>query len=195
MRALLTAILTSRPAMATKRPLKDAYWWWRGRGLKNPALQHAPGSLLFVCKGNICRSPYAEGFARTLLEDEIRCESAGMKVNQGNHPPEHAVSVAAERGISLSGLRPRELTEKMVEHFDMVVVMEGGHLEQLRERFAEHRDKLFLLPLFDERHGSFLRFNLPDPYGRGIEAFRECFSRIELSLRRMLESAGLRSDR
>jgi protein-tyrosine phosphatase len=181
--------------MKAKRPLKDAYWRWRGRGLQNPEPPATPRSVLFVCKGNICRSPYAERFAKKLLGNDVRCESAGIKVTQGNHPPHEAVTVAAERGISLSGLRPRELTAEMMDEFDMVVVMEGGQMEYLRARFVEHHGKLHLLPLFDERRGSFLRFNLPDPYGKGFERFRECYDRIERCLQELLQSTGLRSDR
>ncbi len=195
MKSMLTAILTSRPAMAVKRPLKDLYWCWRGRRLVNPEPPAAPRSLLFVCKGNICRSPYAERFAKRLLGDDVRCESVGIKVNQGNRPPDHAVAVAAERGISLSGLRPRELTAEMMDDFDMVVVMEGRQLEHLRERFAKNHGKLFLLPLFEDRHGGFLRFNLPDPYGKEIERFRECYRRIERCLRELLRRTELRSGR
>jgi protein-tyrosine phosphatase len=195
MSSLLTAILTSRPAMIVKRPLKDAFWRWRGRRLLNPEPPFTVRSLLFVCKGNICRSPYAERYARTLVENDVRCDSAGLKVNQGNRPPGHAVAVAAERGIDLSGMRPRELTAEMVAEFDMVVVMEGGQMEHLRARFAKHHDKLFLLPLFDDSRGGFLRFNLPDPYGKGIEDFRECYARIERCLHGLLECAALRAGR
>lgn len=188
MKSLLTAILTSRPAMAAKRPLKDAWWWWRGLSLRNPEPPAAPRSLLFICKGNICRSPYAERYARTLVDDDVRCDSAGIEVNQGNHPPDHAVAVAAERGISLSGLLPRELSAEMMDDFDMVVVMEGGQLTHLRERFEKHRAKLFLLPLFDKHSGSFLRFNITDPYGKGVDDFRQCYTRIERCLQGLLEA-------
>jgi protein-tyrosine-phosphatase len=60
---------------------------------------------------------------------------------------------------------------------------------------VEHHGKLHLLPLFDEQRGSFLRFNLPDPYGKGVERFRECYARIERCLQELLQSTGLRSDR
>jgi protein-tyrosine phosphatase len=193
MSSLLTAILTSRPAMAVKRPLKNVYWRYRGRRLQNPEPPASARSILFVCKGNICRSPYAERYTSGLLGNDVRIESAGIKVNQGNRPPDHAVAVASERGLSLAGLRPRELTKEMMNDFDMVVVMEGGQLEQLAERFEEHRGKLFLLPLYGEHRGGYLRYNLPDPYGKGIDIFRECYDAIESCLRGLLDSTGLTS--
>jgi len=86
--------------------------------------------VLFVCLGNICRSPTAEGVFRSLVEsaglqDKIQTDSAGTSnAHAGNAPDERAQKIALERGYDLSSLRARQLVAEDLETFDYVLVMD-----------------------------------------------------------------------
>jgi protein-tyrosine phosphatase len=190
MKSVITTVLTSPLAMRLKRPAKDAHWWFRGRAIRNPELPKRPRSVLFLCKGNICRSPFAEHLARRTWGDAggsmPAFASAGLRVTDGEPPPPEALTAARDHGISLLGHGAKGLTDDMLRRFDIVVAMDAGQLEHLRQHFGRHRDKFFLLPLFEEgaasRYGSFRRFNLVDPYGRALDDFRACYRRIDRCL-------------
>jgi protein-tyrosine phosphatase len=122
--------------------------------------------VLFVCSGNICRSPFAEAVARSM---GFEVESAGVAAIEGNEPTEDAVAVARELGYDLTSHRARALTEEMLGRADVVVGMTARHLGVLGEdaRLLGEAD-------------------LDDPYGRGPEAYRQVYAQIETDVRKLL---------
>src|ERR1700751_5632518 len=88
-------------------------------------------NILFVCTGNVCRSPMAEGLLRHLVagRPDIRVQSAGVSTFPGQPPSPHAVSVLADLRIDISRLRSMPLSEKLVEDASCIIAMTRGHLE------------------------------------------------------------------
>lgn len=108
--------------------------------------------MLFVCTGNICRSPTAGGVFRALLlknylDDEIQVDSAGTHdYHVGDAPDRRATAHARRRGYDISGLRARQVVRRDFEAFDLVLAMDRGHLRFMQQLCApEHRHKLKLL--------------------------------------------------
>lgn len=172
-------------------PLSDLYWRVYGNTLRNPAIGARPAAILFVCMGNICRSPFAERIARRIFVEaetgELGITSAGIAVSGPFPPPEFAISAGRRFGIDLEDHRSGELTEVHAVRSDMILVMEPGHLLALRARFPAKRESMFLLPLFDDhRHASrgiYRRYNIPDPYGHDMGRFVDCYEQIARCVR------------
>lgn len=138
--------------------------------------------VLFVCLGNICRSPTAEGVFRRALEragmaDEIEIDSCGVgNWHIGKAPDARAQQAALQRGIDISGLRARQLSEQDFTQFDYVLGMDQDNLRAMRE----------LTPAHSQAHvGLFLAFagtpgaEVPDPYFGGDEGFEQVLDMIE----------------
>jgi len=139
-------------------------------------------SILFVCTGNICRSPTAEGVLRHLARRknvEIRVESAGTHgYHVGEAPDERAQHHARRRGYDLSAQRARRVAARDFAEFDLIVAMDRGHLAILgRACPAEHRHKLRLL--LEER-------DVPDPYYGGPEGFEHVLDLVEAACGELL---------
>ena len=133
--------------------------------------------ILFVCTGNICRSPTAAGvfahFVRQAgLEDRITVESAGTHdYHVGSAPDRRSQQHAARRGYDLSALRARQVRRRDFEEFDLVVAMDRGHLDILRDNCPpQHQGKLRML--INGR-------DVPDPYYGGPDGFDEVLDLVE----------------
>jgi|SRR5690606_21928735 len=140
-------------------------------------------SVLFVCTGNICRSPTAEGVLRYMSREmgmEVHVESAGTHGYHAGEPPdERSQRVARVRGYDLSAQRARQVRPEDFERFDLIVAMDQGHLRLLeRDCPPEHRAKLRLL--VDGR-------DVPDPYYGGPEGFERVLDLVEAGCRRLLQ--------
>jgi protein-tyrosine phosphatase len=139
--------------------------------------------ILFVCMGNICRSPTAHGVFRELvrregLEDRIVIDSAGTHAyHVGNPPDRRAQATALARGIELSDLRARQVEERDFEHFDYILAMDEDNLAILQSQCPPqhaHKVRLFLefAPQRYERE-------VPDPYYGGPQGFEHVFDLVE----------------
>jgi protein-tyrosine phosphatase len=132
-------------------------------------------AILFVCTGNICRSPTAEGVLRHLAEKagvEVHVESAGIgDWHVGQPPDERAQHHAKGRGYDLSAQRARQVRGLDFERFDLIVAMDRGHFGILQQQCPpQHREKLRMLV-----EGS----DVPDPYGGGPEGFERVLDMVE----------------
>lgn len=140
-------------------------------------------AVLFVCMGNICRSPTAEGVMRKFIADarlhnRITVDSAGTHdYHIGECPDRRAQAVASQRGYDLSSLRARQITEADFHDFDLLLAMDANNLALLQSMCPlEHRSKVGLFMDFARRSKS--RF-VPDPYGRGAADFERVLDYIE----------------
>ncbi|HEX6318840.1 MAG TPA: low molecular weight protein-tyrosine-phosphatase [Burkholderiales bacterium] len=142
--------------------------------------------VLFVCTGNICRSPTAEGVFRELSRKagvEVHVESAGTHDYHVGQPPDRrALRHARERGYDLSAQRARQLRKRDFEEFDVIVAMDRGHLEILQAHCPpQHRGKLRMLV-----HGR----DVPDPYYGGTEGFEQVLDMVEAACLGLLHEIG-----
>ena len=152
-------------------------------------------SVLFVCLGNICRSPLAEAVFRQAvadagLEDRFRIDSAGTSGwHDGESPDERTAAVAARRGVQVTG-SSRQVTETDVSEFDYLVAMDADNLrsvEELIERSATDGDEpeAFLFREFDPEADGDLE--VPDPYFGGAEGFDIVHDLVERSADGLLD--------
>lgn len=131
--------------------------------------------ILFVCLGNVNRSPFAERYARRRLDGEVDVESAGFVRRQGRESPGTAVGVADEFGVDLGDHRSRTVTESDVDDADVVFLMDIRNYRTLRTRFRPDLRETFLLGALSGPPGS---FELSDPHGGDREEYRRVFGRI-----------------
>ena len=140
-------------------------------------------SVLFVCTGNICRSPIAEGFFRRLLGNrkDIEVVSAGVHAVRGQPPSLYAVQVCAEEGADISSLRSQPVTAALVGRATHIFAMTGAHVETIQTLFPRSADKTFLLREFEEP-GTTVWRDVPDPIGLGREVYEDCARIIKNAL-------------
>ena len=150
--------------------------------------------VLFVCTGNICRSPTAEGVFRKLVADAglsgaIVADSAGTHAyHAGEAPDPRAQRAAARRGYDLSGLCARRVERADFERFDLVVAMDLEHFEILSGLAgAAGAAKLKMMMSFASR---FEEKDVPDPYYGGPQDFERVLDMLEDAARGLLESIG-----
>ena len=193
---MLSSILRHPALQPLKRATKNVWWRYRGRAIVNPPVPARVESVLFVCLGNICRSPFAEVIAAKRANSgsgDIRFMSAGIHTKQAAEPPEHARNVAEMFGVSLRDHRPRMLTRELIDACDMIVVMETSQLELLRTTYSEYRDRVFLLSLFEEGASGLERYAIADPFGLPRAAFEQCFQRIDRAVAALLATVSDRA--
>ena len=156
----------------------------------NPVSEPGKTSVLFVCMGNICRSPTAEAVFRSLLreaglEGDFLVDSAGTIGHNTGHPPdEEAQAHARRRGYDLAKLRGREVKAADFDTFDLILAMDRVNLKALTRLCpAAQRHKLKLLLEFG---GAPDEDEVPDPYGGGPEGFERALDLIEAAVRGLL---------
>ena len=146
--------------------------------------------ILFVCTGNICRSPFAEGLLKKLVQknrlDDIVADSAGLLALPGNSAAGLAQKVAEEEyDVDLSGHIAKSIKEDIVDRNDLILVMEYSQAKELLDAFPEAEDKVFLIRRFAS-FGSKDR-GIADPYGLNYDAYRFCFLDIQDSVSGLAE--------
>jgi protein-tyrosine phosphatase len=150
--------------------------------------------ILFVCMGNICRSPTAEGVMRRLLRDEgldgrIEIDSAGTgNWHAGDPPDERATAAARARGIELDGAA-RQVTAADFDHFDLLVAMDRENERDLLARAPddEARAKVRLLREFDPASVAAGDLDVPDPYYGGPRGFDRVLDLVQAACRGLLD--------
>jgi len=158
-----------------------------------PVDANTPGasrtSVLFVCLGNICRSPLAEGVFRHLVEeadlsDQFDIDSAGTGAwHVGETPDSRARSIAQQHGVELSS-RARQVTPEDLDHFDHVIAMDRDNLQSLERMAGEDTEaEIRLLRDFDpDDEGD----EVPDPYYGGAIGFETVYQMIHRSCQGLL---------
>lgn len=127
-------------------------------------------NVLFICVGNICRSPMAEGLFKQLLPEKL-VFSAGINALIGEPADPFAVQLMRERGMDISAHRARYLATWMVCEADLILTMDQGQKYFVESKYPAIKSKVF-------RFGEFGGYDIPDPYQRGMAAFRESFNLI-----------------
>ena len=197
---VLTSVLDSWQASPLRDVLARGYRWLRhvpeqlahssrrASAIASLAAGDPPQQVLYLCLGNVCRSPYAEVASR---RDAVRWSSpppvwcsAGF-IGPDRPAPPLAIEVAAARGAPLDAHRSRLVTRELVLDSDLIVVMEAYQAEELAVRYGRRRGVIVLGDL-DPR--SFSTRTIPDPWNRGREAFVASYERIDRCLAALASS-------
>ncbi len=127
--------------------------------------------IVFVCTGNICRSPMAEYLFRThiMSRPEFKVCSAGVMTGYGTPASRYAVKAMNELGVDISAHRSQPVTRDLVEDAELLVVMTRGHREALLERYPQAADKIELLKTFDPNRTD---EDVMDPIGLSLDVYR-----------------------
>ena len=141
-------------------------------------------SILFVCLGNICRSPIAEGVARKLIEEDsltIAVDSAGTgSWHVGEIPCKHSITVAKKHDIDISHLRARQVKKADFSTFDLIVALDESNYRDLKSLGCQN-----LVKLGDYGHEG---ADVPDPYFfDGFEGFEHVYTMIESCVKELLK--------
>ncbi|ELY3086938.1 MULTISPECIES: protein tyrosine phosphatase [Klebsiella] len=140
-------------------------------------------SILVICTGNICRSPIGERLLRKALPTK-KIDSAGVGALIGHPADPSAIRIAESHGLSLEGHEGKQFSASLGRQYDLLLVMEQVHLEQVSRIAPEVRGKTMLL-------GHWLSGKeIPDPYRKSDEAFESVYQLIDLSCRSWAEKLG-----
>lgn len=137
--------------------------------------------IIFICTGNTCRSPMAEGFFRALGGEEktgLAALSAGMYTSDGLPASGNAVTAAAELGADITSHRSRMLTPELAREAKYLVCMTGAHYDRLCELFPDCADKIFTL----------LPEDISDPFGGDLATYRRSAAEIDKGVQAVIES-------
>lgn len=148
--------------------------------------------ILFVCTGNICRSPMALVLFRDMVCKDRSLRSAGIEADSAGTNPvyfaatQEAIRVMHEYGLDLTGHASKPLDSRLVDWADLILVKELWHKRMVLSRFPETVKKTHLLSEYVGEKG-----DVSDPYGSGIEAYRECAAKLQELLTKMAEKLKL----
>ena len=155
-------------------------------------------AVLFVCMGNICRSPTAEGIFRHILKekglsDSFELDSAGTHAYHVDAPPDHrAQQTAQSRGIDLSDLRGRKVTASDFDKFDYVLAMDKDNYAILADMCPTAQSEN--LSLFLDFAKDLTIDEVPDPYYGGTGGFEKVFDMLELASLGLIEHIQTKKD-
>src|SRR5438105_1254991 len=157
-------------------------------------------TILFVCTGDICRSPMAEGLFRHAVKgrNDFRVISAGVGAVDGLPPSEHAVRELKELGIDISKQRSHMLTSDLIQQADYIFGMTYSHVDAITMLYPHAAEKTFLLREFDETLDSYEN-DISDPIGGSYEVYLACRDQIEQGIAAMLkfidQTSGFQTER
>lgn len=160
-----------------------------GTGMVKPHLSRPPNSarsFLFVCHGNIMRSPMCEALMNQAcvdLHQGVSVTSAGLNAIPGTEAHPWAVSAARDYGISLEQHRSRLLTDEMVERAEVVFAMDYQNQVQLISRWPNAKQKVYLLSAYADEH--YKSVEIHDPYLVGEQATRDCYRVLDACIRNL----------
>ena len=145
-------------------------------------------SILFVCMGNICRSPTAEGVFKSMLDKsdigkEVTVDSAGTHAYHIGEPPDNRTILAAKkRGVSLNHLRARLIDDSDFEKFDYIIAMDKTNLLHLKNKTSEkYHSKIHLFLNFSKGN-----LDVPDPYYGDADGFEHVLDLVEQASKGLL---------
>jgi len=151
--------------------------------------------ILLVCTGNTCRSPMAEGIARKMIAERLKCPadelqdrgvmvlSAGIAANLGSAASSEGVEVLKPLGIDLSAHESQPVTEQLIKHADVIWTMTRSHRQAILDQWPEAGSRTFTLSL-DNR-------DIADPIGGPVEYYRKCAAQITTELEQRLADLPL----
>ncbi len=155
----------------------------RQRAMEALRRRPRPASLVVVCHGNLCRSPFAAALLRSALaRHEVRVDSAGF-VSPGLPSPPEALAAAARYGVDLSAHRSQLLTAERARAAELLVVMDAVQRRAICDRFGRAERDVLVLGDFDPQPIDSRKIR--DPVKQPREVFEETYARIERCVREL----------
>ena len=145
-------------------------------------------TILFICTGNVCRSPMAEALFRRAVNGrgKFRVLSAGLGAMDGQPPTPHSVRAMRELGVDISAQRSRMLTAELVRSADLILGMTHSHVDTVALLYPPAAEKTFLLREFDETLEAYEK-DISDPIGSSYPVYVECRDQIEQGIVTLLK--------
>src|SRR5476651_609554 len=145
-------------------------------------------TILFICTGNVCRSPMAEALFRRAVRGrgEFRVLSAGIGAMDGHAPTQHSVTAMRELGVDISAQRSRMLTAELIRQADFIFGMTHGHVDTISLLYPPAAEKTFLLREFDETLDPYEK-DISDPIGSPYDVYAHCRDQIEQGIAALLK--------
>lgn len=140
--------------------------------------------VLFICTGNTCRSPMAEGLFRHAVAKrrDYSVSSAGVAAYPGQDANPDTVALLERRGISIGAFESRLVTGELIDNATHVFAMTHGHLRTLERMFPDSTDKFYLACEFADIPGKGVAADVPDPIGMGSKAYEEVAKVLDLAI-------------
>lgn len=129
--------------------------------------------LLFICTGNTCRSPMAEGLAREMFGDAVQVSSAGMDAWEGAEASSYALEVLKEQNVDLSQHRSRKIRAELLAEADWIIPMTQAQEKALRHSFPQYEQKTKYLGGWGEQ-----KQDIRDPWSGSLEVYRQTAQEI-----------------
>lgn len=152
-------------------------------------------NILFVCTGNTCRSPMAEGIFKALLKDNnidnINVSSAGISTFEGDSANEKAIYTLRNKGIDIKSHKSRQITKEIIENSDLILTMTKSHKGMILNALPEYLNKIFTIKEYvyinnnEELTGKNL--DIADPYGLDYNIYEKCAAEIEENLKEIIK--------
>ncbi|MCO8122498.1 hypothetical protein NHH03_12185 [Stieleria sp. TO1_6] len=139
-------------------------------------------SILFVCKGNICRSPFAERYARSVMPSDLTIKSSGYFPTSGRPSPDAAVLIAKNFGVDLASHRSSSIDEFELDKFDIIFVFDDENHDEVQLRSCGEREKIFFLGCC-----STTATHISDPYGGTQARFQQTYEEIQECMDRLAQ--------
>ncbi len=145
--------------------------------------------FLFVCTGNVCRSPMAEGIFKSLTKNKpnLTCESAGTFAYNGFPASPNAQQASKKYGVDISYHLSQLITNELLEKSDVILVMTNNHINALKQSFSEYCGKVFLLKEYGLSDKNPSELNIVDPIGRDFDTYEKCYLEIEEAIKGVLK--------
>lgn len=141
---------------------------------------------LFVCTGNTCRSPMAEGIFNKIAKErgsEDEAGSAGIFASEGSEASRNSVDALRETGIDISGHKSRGITPDMLAEYDEILTMTKAHADALKSALPQFGYKIRTLSEAAGEDGE-----IPDPFGGDLEAYRACRGEIKRLIEKLWDN-------
>ena len=187
-RAILCGVREALAYLGGRMNVRHSYERWAAVPLPDSVQ-----SVLFVCKGNICRSPLAEAYFRSLVEKEGRpmvVRSAGLETTPGKPAHVEAKAVALQHRLSLDEHATTQAHKELLEQSDLIIVMEILQKIRIHRLYPRSKGKVVLLGRFD----SLGPLEIADPYSGTSEDFYSCFQQVSRCCDVLAARLGVKSN-